>query len=64
MIVLYLKIIICILKTLQCVGEDIEDLEYTPKPEFEGNFKVKNVKDEVIMVYHYIQLKHYFLLLL
>ncbi|XP_047972925.1 DNA polymerase epsilon catalytic subunit A-like isoform X2 [Salvia hispanica] len=30
----------------ECVGEDIEDLEYTPKPEFEGCFKVKNVKDE------------------
>ncbi|XP_010445144.1 PREDICTED: DNA polymerase epsilon catalytic subunit A-like [Camelina sativa] len=30
-----------------CVGEDIEDLEYTPKPEFEGYFKVTNVKDEV-----------------
>uniref|UniRef100_A0ACD5XVC0 Uncharacterized protein n=1 Tax=Avena sativa TaxID=4498 RepID=A0ACD5XVC0_AVESA len=31
----------------ECVGEDIEDLEYTPKPEFEGNFRVKNVADEV-----------------
>ncbi|EOA39472.1 hypothetical protein CARUB_v10008067mg [Capsella rubella] len=31
----------------ECVGEDIEDLEYTPKPEFEGYFKVTNVKDEV-----------------
>lgn len=31
----------------QCVGEDIEDLEYTPKPEFEGHFKVTNVKNEV-----------------
>ncbi|WOK95843.1 DNA polymerase epsilon catalytic subunit A-like [Canna indica] len=30
----------------ECVGEEIEDLEYTPKPEFEGCFKVKNVKDE------------------
>uniref|UniRef100_A0A452YAU8 DNA polymerase epsilon catalytic subunit n=1 Tax=Aegilops tauschii subsp. strangulata TaxID=200361 RepID=A0A452YAU8_AEGTS len=30
-----------------CVGEDIEDLEYTPKPEFEGHFRVKNVADEV-----------------
>ncbi|KAF9615561.1 hypothetical protein IFM89_024593 [Coptis chinensis] len=30
-----------------CVWEDIEDLEYTPKPEFEGYFKVKNVKNEV-----------------
>ncbi|XP_075520013.1 DNA polymerase epsilon catalytic subunit A-like isoform X2 [Primulina tabacum] len=30
----------------ECVGHDIEDLEYTPKPEFEGYFKVTNVKDE------------------
>ncbi|XP_077235840.1 DNA polymerase epsilon catalytic subunit A-like [Tasmannia lanceolata] len=30
----------------ECVGEDIEDLEYTPKAEFEGYFKVKNVKNE------------------
>ncbi|KAG0453679.1 hypothetical protein HPP92_024983 [Vanilla planifolia] len=28
------------------VGADIEDLEYTPKPEFEGYFQVKNVKNE------------------
>ena len=33
---------------LQCVGDDIEDLEYTPKPEFEGHFKVTNVKNEVM----------------
>ncbi|XP_042956181.1 DNA polymerase epsilon catalytic subunit A-like [Carya illinoinensis] len=31
----------------ECVGDDIEDLEYTPKPEFEGYFKVTNVKNEV-----------------
>ncbi|KAJ7947960.1 DNA polymerase epsilon catalytic subunit [Quillaja saponaria] len=31
----------------ECVGDDIEDLEYTPKPEFEGCFKVTNVKNEV-----------------
>ncbi|KAL3518505.1 hypothetical protein ACH5RR_021094 [Cinchona calisaya] len=30
----------------ECVGEDIEDLEYTPKPEFEGCFKVSNVNNE------------------
>ncbi|KAK8952512.1 DNA polymerase epsilon catalytic subunit A [Platanthera zijinensis] len=29
------------------VGADIEDLEYTPKPEFEGYFHVKNVENEV-----------------
>lgn len=32
---------------LQCVGEDIENLEYTPKPEYEGFFNVTNVKNEV-----------------
>ncbi|XP_030957711.1 DNA polymerase epsilon catalytic subunit A-like isoform X3 [Quercus lobata] len=31
----------------ECVGDDIEDLEYTPKPEFEGYFKVTNVRNEV-----------------
>uniref|UniRef100_J3LD65 DNA polymerase epsilon catalytic subunit n=1 Tax=Oryza brachyantha TaxID=4533 RepID=J3LD65_ORYBR len=31
----------------ECVGEDIEDLEYTPKPEFEGQFRVKNVANEL-----------------
>lgn len=30
----------------ECVGGDIEDLEYTPKPEFEGNFKVANMPNE------------------
>lgn len=35
------------LHLFQCVGEDIEELEYTPKPEFEGCFKVTNVKNEV-----------------
>ncbi|VFQ98813.1 unnamed protein product, partial [Cuscuta campestris] len=28
------------------VGEDIEDLEYSPKPEYKGCFKVTNVKNE------------------
>ncbi|XP_020973385.1 DNA polymerase epsilon catalytic subunit A isoform X2 [Arachis ipaensis] len=31
----------------ECVGDDIEDLEYTPKPEFEGCFKVTNVQNEI-----------------
>ncbi|GMH11122.1 hypothetical protein Nepgr_012963 [Nepenthes gracilis] len=30
----------------ECLAEDIEDLEYTPKPEFEGCFKTTNVKNE------------------
>lgn len=29
------------------MGADIEDLEYTPKPEFEGHFKVINTQTEV-----------------
>eukprot|EP00267_Zea_mays_P053882 XP_020407076.1 uncharacterized protein LOC100279392 isoform X1 [Zea mays] len=32
---------------LTCVGEDIDDLQYTPKPEFEGYFRVKNVQTEL-----------------
>ncbi|OWM73679.1 hypothetical protein CDL15_Pgr026779 [Punica granatum] len=31
----------------ECVGEDIENLEYTPKPEFEGHFEVMNLKNEL-----------------
>ncbi|ESW04397.1 hypothetical protein PHAVU_011G091900 [Phaseolus vulgaris] len=31
----------------ECVGDDIEDIEYTPKPEFEGCFKVTNVQNEI-----------------
>lgn len=45
--------------SLQCVGDDIEDLEYTPKPEFEGCFTVTNVKNEVwflMKLNHYIYL--------
>lgn len=30
----------------EIVSEDIEDFEYTPKPEFEGRFEVHNEKDE------------------
>lgn len=33
----------------QFVGDDIEDIEYTPKPEFEGCFKVTNVQNEVMV---------------
>ena len=29
------------------VKEDIQDFEYTPKPEYPGHFKVFNEKDEV-----------------
>ncbi|KAF5727520.1 DNA polymerase epsilon catalytic subunit A [Tripterygium wilfordii] len=37
----------------ECVGEDIENLEYTPKPEFEGYFKVTNAKNEVELLRHW-----------
>ncbi|BBN04847.1 DNA polymerase epsilon subunit 1 [Marchantia polymorpha subsp. ruderalis] len=30
----------------ECVGEDIQDLEYTPKPEYEGFFQVTNAPNE------------------
>ncbi|KAL5974610.1 DNA polymerase epsilon catalytic subunit A [Asimina triloba] len=33
--------------------ENIEDLEYTPKPEFEGYFNVKNVKNEEELIKHW-----------
>jgi DNA polymerase epsilon subunit 1 len=32
----------------EIVSENIEDFEYTPKPEYEGQFTVFNMKDEVI----------------
>ena len=31
----------------EIVGKDIEDFEYTPKPEYEGFFRVVNVENEV-----------------
>eukprot|EP00898_Chlorokybus_atmophyticus_P000434 jgi/Chlat1/1391/Chrsp12S02054 len=34
----------------EVVGGDIEDLEYTPKPEFEGPFKVTNVPNEQALI--------------
>ncbi|XP_049379283.1 DNA polymerase epsilon catalytic subunit A-like isoform X1 [Solanum stenotomum] len=37
----------------ECVGEDIEDIEYTPKPEYEGHFKVTNVKNEEGLLRHW-----------
>ena len=35
----------------ECVGGGIEDLEYTPKPDFEGNFKVENVPNELYLAF-------------
>lgn len=46
----FINLATCIV-SFQCVGDDIEDLEYTPKPEFEGFFKVTNVKNEVMSSY-------------
>lgn len=31
----------------EIVGSDIEDFDYTPKPEYEGSFTVFNEPDEV-----------------
>lgn len=31
------------------VSEDIEDFEYTPKPEFEGPFTIFNESNEVLL---------------
>lgn len=31
----------------EIVSEDIEDFEYTPKPEYEGNFTIFNEKNEL-----------------
>ena len=31
----------------EIVSEDIDDFEYTPKPEYEGQFTVVNEPDEV-----------------
>lgn len=34
----------------EVVGADIEDFEFSPKPEFEGPFKVINVPDEAALL--------------
>jgi len=34
----------------EVVGGDIEDFEFSPKPEFEGPFKVINVADEAALL--------------
>ena len=34
----------------EVVSEDVEDFEYTPKPEYEGPFRVFNEPDEVPLV--------------
>ncbi|KAK6926620.1 DNA-directed DNA polymerase, family B, exonuclease domain [Dillenia turbinata] len=37
----------------ECAEEDIEDLECTPKPEFEGYFKVQNMRNEEELLRHW-----------
>ena len=42
----------------QVVGEDIEDFEYTPRPEFEGPFIIlneENEKDLILKFFEHIQ---------
>ena len=34
----------------EIISQDIEDFEYTPRPEFQGPFIVFNEKDEVLLV--------------
>ena len=40
----------------EIVTEDIEDFEYTPKPDYKGEFKVFNVKDEEATLQKFIDL--------
>jgi DNA polymerase epsilon subunit 1 len=35
---------------LQVVGADIHDFEFTPKPEFEGPFKIFNEPNELALL--------------
>ena len=37
----------------EIVSEDVEDFEYTPKPEFEGPFVIFNVVDEQALLQHF-----------
>jgi len=37
------------------VTEDIGDFEYTPKPEYEGNFTIFNEKDEVALLHRFFE---------
>ena len=43
----------------EIVSEDIEDFEYTPKPEYEGPFVVFNEEDEVIVMRTLSMFKYY-----
>ncbi|CAE6420593.1 unnamed protein product [Rhizoctonia solani] len=39
----------------EIVGEDIDDFEYTPKPEYEGPFTIFNEKDEVALLQRWFE---------
>lgn len=39
----------------EIVSEDIEDFEYTPKPEYKGEFTVFNEADEKALIQRFFQ---------
>ena len=39
----------------EIVSENIEDFEYTPKKEFEGNFTIFNEKDEWALINRFFE---------
>jgi DNA polymerase epsilon subunit 1 len=39
----------------EIVSQDIDDFEYTPKPEFEGNFQIFNEPDEVSLLRRFFE---------
>lgn len=39
----------------EIVSQDIEDFEYTPKPEYEGNFVIFNEDDEVALLHRFFE---------
>ena len=36
------------------MSEDVEDFEFTPKPEFKGDFKIFNLPDEKAVIVKFI----------
>ena len=36
------------------MSEDVEDFEFTPKPEFKGDFKIFNLPDEKAVIIKFI----------
>ena len=41
-----------LLTNREVVGGDVEDFEYTPKPEYEGPFRVFNEPNEVLALHN------------